>query len=284
MKIFLSIAICLIVCRHTQSQYVENAELNDTKLYYAYDKDAVLVDTDNYDDADSNRIAGGKYADIGDFPYMALLYHILDNGIIASLCGGTILSERWVLTASHCVLDSPVRFVVTFGIVDKFDIPLQGVSMMTNEVFVHPKNDIALLHMPQDIPFSTAIKSIKLAYHPESFANVNAIVVGWGKDQMFGGSVRKLKYATLPILSNNECNKYWWRLPVSDEHVCTAAGYGQAACQGDSGGPLVVMQNGQHVQVGIVSYGDGACPGNMPGVFIRVSSFNDWIHQVMKLY
>jgi len=54
--------------------------------------------------------------------------------------------------------------------------------------------------------------------------------------------------------------------------------------QGDSGGPLVVVENGQDIQVGIVSYGDAFCPSGRPGVYTRVSSYIQWMNSVMRNY
>lgn len=109
------------------------------------------------------RIAGGSYANEGQFPFMAVVHRLID-GKRVSQCGGTIVSKRWVLTAAHCIAKYPQRFFVIFGIVDKTGIGYDtnrgpGISMMTSKAYVHPgyfynRNDIGLLRMPRDIPFS----------------------------------------------------------------------------------------------------------------------------------
>ncbi|XP_033311496.1 chymotrypsin-2-like, partial [Bombus bifarius] len=244
------------------------------------------------DELDSTRIVGGQFAVPNQFPFMAVVHRLLGNGM-TSQCGGTIISSRWVLTAGHCVVSGPKQFLVVFGICNKTGIEYNsyngpGVAMLTNKAILHPNyqttlNDIALLYMPRNIPFRASIQPIKLAgynYVKKSFTGRTGAVIGWGKDGSSGAGTKRLKYAFLPIISNKECSTYW---AVTEKHVCTSASYHQDACQGDSGGPLIVFKNNVPLQIGIVSYGDGYCPSNKPGVFTRVVTFIDWIQQVTKL-
>jgi len=88
------------------------------------------------------KIAGGQYARLGDFPYMVVVHQILGNGNVIQ-CGGTILSKRWVLTAAHCAEKYPRRFLIVFGIVNKYGISYdtyqgRGGSMIATQAFIHP--------------------------------------------------------------------------------------------------------------------------------------------------
>ncbi|XP_006618064.1 chymotrypsin-like protease CTRL-1 isoform X1 [Apis dorsata] len=246
---------------------------------------------DQIDELDEDRIFGGEYAMQNQFPFMAVVHQLKGNGRI-SQCGGTIISSRWVLTAGHCVASGPHQFLVVFGTRDKTGIAYNfyqgpGVAMLTTQAVLHPEyrttmNDIALLYMPQNIPFGNNIRPIQFVGNRyNTYADKTGMVIGWGKDGPTGTGTKRLKYAAVPIISNYECSMYW---PVTEAHVCTSAAYDEDACQGDSGGPLIVMKNRKPFQIGIVSYGDGNCPSSKPGVFTRVSSFVDWIEEVTNIH
>lgn len=53
--------------------------------------------------------------------------------------------------------------------------------------------------------------------------------------------------------------------------------------QGDSGGPLIkVKEDGKKEVIGIVSWGIIPCgTTGAPSVYTKVSSYNQWIHDIM---
>lgn len=50
------------------------------------------------------RIIGGEQTQIFEFPWMALFMYKFHNGSDAGFrCGGSIINNRYILTAAHCV-------------------------------------------------------------------------------------------------------------------------------------------------------------------------------------
>ena len=49
-----------------------------------------------------SRIVGGSNADISDYPWQVSL-QLRSGGSWYHICGGSIIDNKWVVTASHCV-------------------------------------------------------------------------------------------------------------------------------------------------------------------------------------
>ncbi|XP_046141441.1 transmembrane protease serine 9-like [Osmia bicornis bicornis] len=225
------------------------------------------------------RIIGGENTTIDKYPYQV---SVQVGGKHA--CGGSIISENFVLTAAHCVYnelfqDVTIRVKSTYS--EKGGELIGGVKFMWPPPF--NKNtldyDIALLKLPKPI---TNVKPIKLADASTVVPDGSkAMVTGWGRLVPGGGMSSTLQVATVPTINWAECKKKYANLKpgVTERMMCASSLNGDMnVCQGDSGGPLVF--NG--VQIGIVSWGDGCTNRGNYGVYTRVSSLNNWIQKTMK--
>uniref|UniRef100_A0AAR2L979 Peptidase S1 domain-containing protein n=1 Tax=Pygocentrus nattereri TaxID=42514 RepID=A0AAR2L979_PYGNA len=164
------------------------------------------------------------------------------------------------------------------------------VTRSVSKLIIHPDysssthdNDLALLKLSSSVTFTNFITPICLAAAGSKFFNGTLTwVTGWGNTASGVSlpSPKTLQEVQIPVVGNRKCNCLYGVGAITDNMVCAGllAG-GKDSCQGDSGGPLVSKQSGVWVQAGIVSFGIGCAQPNFPGVYTRVSQYQDWINQ-----
>ncbi|XP_055532603.1 collagenase-like [Wyeomyia smithii] len=233
--------------------------------------------------AEQSRIINGKDAELGQFPYQAKL--IIDMPEGRALCGGSLLSDEWILTAGHCV-EKARSFEVTLGAVDFKDQGNDGRTVLNaTEYTRHPdydgdtiSNDVALIKLPEKVQFSDRIKPVALPTGHDSYDRRMAVVSGWGKQRdVMGGAARRLQYATLKVIKNNEC-RLLYGPAVQSTTLCCRGENRQSTCNGDSGGPLVLEDDKK--LIGVVSFGHAiGCEKMLPVAFARVTEYTEWIQE-----
>uniref|UniRef100_A0A671UET6 Peptidase S1 domain-containing protein n=1 Tax=Sparus aurata TaxID=8175 RepID=A0A671UET6_SPAAU len=206
------------------------------------------------------------------------------------VCGCSLISDNFVLTAAHCDGDNdddvPVR--VVFG---THDLRKTGTVRHVEQRCKHPdyqndtlENDIMLLKLSQSVPLGGTIQRIRLPAHDMNLQpNQLCNVAGWGVTEA-GRDVDEMRVALVSVVNQKVCRQQWsnsnW-IPRLPANVICAGGYQtqNGACNGDSGGPLVC--NG--TAAGVVSFGDKFCRDQqLPNVYTDVSKFRPWIDQIVK--
>lgn len=231
--------------------------------------------------SESYAVGQSKYGRIEKFPYQVMLIgkQLWRKRI---LCGGTLLDNRWVLTAGHCTM-GVTHFDVYLGTksVDE-SVEAGKVVLRSNKFIVHehfdPRtaaNDIALVKLPEDVVFTSRIKPATLphAMKSDQFVGSRVVATGWGAAGETSNS-DPMQFTELRVISNTECADEFD--VVTDGVLCAKGLKDETVCSGDSGGPLVLK--GTQVVVGVTSFGpaDG-CETNIPGGFTRVTHYLDWI-------
>lgn len=244
-------------------------------------------------------IVGGKEARPGEFPHMAALGYIEPgNRKVEWKCGGTLISEEFVVTAAHCIRESPVMTLVRvrLGSIHKS----QGLAeeLGVADVIVHPEyrppakyNDVALVRLSRAVRLSKHVTPACLASSATT-QPPRAVATGWGHTEQGGQQSERLMKVTLTLVPNAVCARYYEKVPerylprgILTSMMCAGEREGKKdACQGDSGGPLQIPRSDKSCLydiIGVTSFGKGCANPNSPGVYTRISQFVPWIEGIV---
>lgn len=227
----------------------------------------------------NKRIIGGQEASNHSYPYQVSLQ---DSG--THFCGGSIISDTFVLTAAHCV---DRRSMDSVTILAGSNSLRSGIRFTTAEFHIHPQflrttmeSDIAVVRVGETFKFGANIQPIQLPYEDHRDP-VEVILTGWGYvDYMTQETPEFLQEIRLKTLNVDDCDVRQINSPwkVGIKHMCTLhEDIDRGACSGDSGGPLMLNET----LVGLVSWAYG-CAAGRPDVHTRVFFFIEWIARIIK--
>lgn len=145
-----------------------------------------------------DRLIGADLAKAGQFPHQVSLrsrqiwwnesaeVNVTRYG---HFCGGSILNERWVITAAHCT-QSPTQPETMIIVVAAQHIETDGIRYPVDRIINHEeytpaltKNDISLLRTRRPIQYSVKIQPIAISRRYVD-GGVGSIVSGWGRTEV----------------------------------------------------------------------------------------------------
>lgn len=268
------------------------------------------VTTEEVEDVESaqDAIIGGSVAIPYSFPFMAYLY-ITDAAGLTRSCGGSLLNDRWVLTAAHCFNHGNQGLYVFLGM-HHLNPPVPGslaaqpddyeqfravYPVTSSNVVIHPSYDpsapphfdFALVKMNSAVSYTSRVAPIAIA---PNGATGSTYALGWGSTNAFDPDQQyapNLKVAEMPVQSTSTCNSSTLIRDLYPDELCAGYPLGsspfKSTCKGDSGGPLFRQSGSTRDLIGVTSWGMPDC--NTYGVFGRVNttSIRNWINATIAL-
>ncbi|XP_008829018.1 enteropeptidase isoform X2 [Nannospalax galili] len=236
------------------------------------------------------KIIGGSDTQAGAWPWVVALYY--GNRL---LCGASLVSSNWLVTAAHCVYGrnlNPSRWTAVLGLHTRLNLTSpQVVSRAIDQIVINPHydkrrkfNDIAMMRLVFKVNYTDYIQPICLPEENQVFLpGRNCFVAGWGMVVIEEDSYANvLQEAVVPLIPNEKCQQQMPEYNITENMIC--AGYeegGVDSCQGDSGGPLMCQENNRWLLVGVTSFGVQCALPNRPGVYVRVPRFTEWINSFL---
>ncbi|XP_046680538.1 venom protease-like [Homalodisca vitripennis] len=247
----------------------------------------------------------GKDAQPQEYPHMALIgYGEKDS--IEWLCGGSLISRKFVISAAHCT-DSGIQGLASWVRLGDYDVSTNndenhGLAKAEDYEIIeridHPDyqspfayNDISLYKLEREVQLNEFIRPICLHTGGKIGGNGFALATGWGSMGWLLKGSKVLQKVKLELKAKTVCETSYKAGPrlrdgiqVSSQFCAGDSINGADTCLGDSGGPIQVALDTPHAMyslIGVTSFGGRPCGGNKPSVYTRVSNYIPWIENTV---
>ncbi|XP_052780952.1 uncharacterized protein LOC128217682 isoform X2 [Mya arenaria] len=255
-------------------------------------------------------ISKGDDADQKEHPWHVTMLRADENGTLSLICGATVISQNYLITAAHCIISFP-------GGKEKFmpkNVKLNFASnrcttsndMKTFKRYIIHEDfnktalfdsDIALIELDEPLEYSSNIRPACL--QDSTYINRRLLedrrtslswgrVVGCGRQGSRGSSNLPENFQSLymPYVKREDCiynlNGSRFQVILTNNMFCAGKLNRDVGdvCAGDAGGGLLMEVHGEFrwVLTGIVSFGIGGCDNpHSYSMFTNVGNFYEWI-------
>lgn len=155
------------------------------------------------------KIVGGHNTDISRHPWQVSLQVFGSH-----LCGGSLISNQWVVTAAHCVDSTFIQWALAIKVGSTY-VSSGGHSYAASRIIIHHnwdvdndddfEGDIALIQLSSPVNVPNALPVNLPAANSQVYDGASVTVTGWGATVENGQSPNTLQEVVVSKINNNQC-------------------------------------------------------------------------------
>ncbi|GFY74533.1 tryptase beta-2 [Trichonephila inaurata madagascariensis] len=229
------------------------------------------------------------------------------------VCSGTIISQKFILTAGECVLkpesaenkkcDRAVIPENCFYTPEELSIRLLGDGNLGKRIKIKRikphlnynhkdrTNNIALVELEQPLECSPMTSPICLPHNIKALKLDNKLsIAGWGSHAMYGyyeyyhDDYQTLREGEMEKIETSKCNNSDATKPLHNQYLCAFA-EDESACHGDIGGSGFARSGKNYYAIGIISHSNEArFRPSLPITFTNINHFAGWLRHFVRKF
>jgi len=274
---------------------IANSQAEDTITTTEFKSKIMIRETNkNYDSMLNGMIPfiqNGVDAKENEYPWMVALATKDLNNSHSLFCGGTLISDRIVLTAAHCNIHPKKTVRVLYGntaLIKLFINDYEILDFKSHRDFKEKEGsgpDLALIVLKNKI-FNPKSIALKISSNPSDYNSKEMTILGWGHTHGETLISNKLQVGAVKIYTRDVCNRILNKKNLDPNILCAGGSQNTpAACNYDSGGPGVIELNDSMEQISVLSFGIPCNENTNVSAYTIISpEIKKWIDATIKEY
>ncbi|EAT39538.1 AAEL008668-PA [Aedes aegypti] len=226
------------------------------------------------------------------FPWVVSIVYRVKWKIFSQRCTGSLINSQYALTVAHCIADfsfywKPYSVRVNRDTTYKdYAILRSIVHPSYNRFNLNKDHDVSLLKLVDKVVFDDYVQPICLTRERDQHSTLyeGQMLTIFSRGPTEAGQISSQKHPiAIPLRNASICKKIYKeiRIELSRSQLCVGGEPGRDSCRGDSGGPLMLQaidsMTPRWYQVGLVSLGPEKCGGTIPGIYVKLLDYLEWI-------
>jgi len=226
-----------------------------------------------------------------------------DEEVWGHSCGASLIKDRWIITAAHCVAHmNPNALEFNRVVFGEHSLETEDAAEDIKEVgdvisyggyspftLLH---DIAIIKLKKKVKLTEKVQIVAMSDNDDAYVNNHCVLAGWGRynagdyrnpnNTVPSDILQEVHIENIPL---EDCQDWAHNhkelngLRVTENMICVHSRSnetsGASACHGDSGGPMMCGDN-LDTLAGVTSWGHPFCQ-DTPSVYTRISAYKVWI-------